>query len=211
MNIFSKLFGNREKAVGNKGHQIETRKSDHVSHRVLASKQRLEALNQPVHIDFDSYAPTLQMGNRTLPNPCTFLVTVTNPNFRPMVRTCRVSGRNHKVSPQGVQDGIVAHVNMGRHTDEGEFERVFVLLFDDGRVEGVLVRDGINERIADLDNVYFMPGDTTWLDDAGEALAPEKQPQPLPAQKRLLEAEREQMLNRILDRVEAPKSLRVDF
>jgi len=155
---------------------------------------------QPVHIDFDSYSPAMQMGNRTLPNPCTFLVTVTNPSFRPTVKTCRVSGINHKLSPHGVQGGVVAHVNMCRHTDEGEFERVFVQLLEDGRVEGLLVRDGAQERITNLDDVYFMPGDTTWLDDAGEPLAPEDQPRPLPAQKRLLEAEQEQMINQILNR-----------
>lgn len=171
-----------------------TASAAHVGEKPVINK------TQPVHIDFDSYSPAMQMGNRTLPNPCTFLVTVTNPSFRPTVKTCRVSGINHKVSPHGVRGGVVAHVNMCRHTDEGEFERVYVQLLEDGRVEGLLVRDGTQEHITDLDDVYFMPGDTTWLDDAGEPLAPEKQPQLLPAQKRLLEAEQEQMINQILNR-----------
>jgi hypothetical protein len=165
-----------------------------------AGEKPVIKMTQPVYIDFDSYSPAMQMGNRTLPNPCTFLVTVTNPNFRPTVKTCRVSGINHKLSPHGVRGGVVAHVSMCRHTDEGEFERVFVQLLEDGRVEGLLVRDGAQERITNLDDVCFMPGDTTWLDDAGEPLAPEKQPQPLPAQKRLLEAERQQMINQIMNR-----------
>jgi hypothetical protein len=140
------------------------------------------------------------MGNRTLPNPCTFLVTVTNPSFRPMLKTCRVSGINHKLSPHGVQGGVVAHVSMVRHTNEGEFERVLMQLSEDGRVDGLLVRAGVQERITDLGDVYFMPDDTTWLDDAGKPLAPEKQPRPLPAQTRLVEAEQQQMVNQVLNR-----------
>lgn len=189
-----------EKPVINKSRPIDTQEPSHEPPRVPTTKLPREGMTQPVHIDFDSYAPAMQMGNRTLPNPCTFLVTVTNPSFRPTVKTCRVSGINHKLSPHGVRGGVVAHVNMCRHTDEGEFERVFVQLLEDGRVAGLLVRDGAQERITNLDDVYFMPGDTTWLDDAGEPLAPENQPRPLPAQKRLLEAEQEQMINQIMNR-----------
>lgn len=194
MSLLSKLFGKREKPVTNKRNSIETPGGPSPeAPLVLASKVPPKGIAQPIHIDFDSYEPFMSMGNRTLPNPCTFLVTVTNPSNRPIVRTCRVLGRNHRVSPQGVQGGVVAHVSMVRHTDEGEFERVFVQLSEDGRVDGILVRDGVQERITDLDDVYFMPGDTTWLDDAGKPLPPEQQPRPLPAQRRLVEAELNQI------------------
>jgi hypothetical protein len=198
LNAIASTANDGERLLMNKSRRVDTREPSHAPPQVPATKRSWEGVSQPVHIDFDSYEPVMKMGNRTLPNPCTFLVTVTNPSFRPTVKTCRVSGINHKRAPQGVQDGVVAHVNMCRRTDEGEFERVFVQLCEDGRVEGLLVRGGVRELITNLDDVYFMPGDTIWLDDAGEPLAQDDQPQPLPAQKRLLEAEREQRLNQII-------------
>ena len=75
-----KLFGRKKMPGANKKNHFYLRD---------ASK---EGLNQPIHIHFNSYEPFVKMGNKTLPNPCTFLVTVDSPEFSPRGHTCRVSG-----------------------------------------------------------------------------------------------------------------------
>lgn len=199
MNFLSKLFGKGKAPVTGAISRTESPAPSPASGSALASKLPPENIVKPVHIDFESYEPVLQIGDRTLANPCTFLVTVNNPSYRPMTKTCRVMGTNHKLSPRGVVDGVVAHVNMVQHTDDAEFERVYVQLLEDGRVVGQRVHDGVVELITDLSAVYFMPGDTTWLDAEGNPLPPEQQPRPLPAQKRILEEEQEQLSNPFLN------------
>lgn len=159
-----------------------------------------EGLNQPIHIHFDSYEPSLKMGNMTLPNPCTFLVTVDSPKFSPRGLTCRVSGINHKRSPQGVRNGVVGHVNMVRQRDDGSIERVYVQLIEDGRVVGQLISNGGCEEITNLNGVFFMPGDTVFLDGMGEPYDTDNQPRPTKEQELFLEREREEMINSITDR-----------
>ena len=158
-----------------------------------------EGLKQPIHIHFDSYEPALKMGNKTLDNPCTFLVTVDSPEFGPRGLTCRVSGVNHKRLSQGVINGVIAHVNMVRYEDDGSIERVYVQLLANGRVVGQAVPNGTHEEIANLDGVFFMVGDTVYLDGMGKPHDSDNQPQATREQELFLEQERERMINGILE------------
>lgn len=114
-----------------------------------------EELNLPIHIHFDTYEPAFNMGNKVLPNPCTFLVTICSPNFSPKGLTCRVSGINHKLSPQGTSDGVIAHVNMAKEEHDGSFERVHVQLLKNGQVVGQLVNNDQYEKMESLEGVFF--------------------------------------------------------
>lgn len=158
-----------------------------------------EGLNRPVHIHFDSYKPALMMGNKSLPNPCTFLVTVDSDEFGPRGLTCRVSGVNHKLTFEGVKDGVLAVVKMARYEDDGSVNRVYVQLLEDGRVVGQLVANGRSERISDLSGVSFMSGDSVFLNGMGEPLDSDDQPSATKEQQLLLERENEGMINSILD------------
>jgi hypothetical protein len=55
------------------------------------------------------------------------------------------------------------------------------------------------EKLTNLDDVFFMPGDTVFLNGMGEAYDSDNQPQPTKEQKQLVEREREEMINSILD------------
>jgi hypothetical protein len=162
-----------------------------------------EGLQQPVHIHFDSYEPSLLMGKKILPNPCTFLVTIDSSEFSPRGHTCRVAGINHKLSAQGVIDGVVAHVNMARYQDDGSIQRVYVELLEDGRVVGKLITGEGCEEITNLSGVSFMVGDTIFLDGMGEPFDSNNQPGATKAQKLFLEQEREraqeEMVNSLFD------------
>lgn len=160
-----------------------------------------EGLRTPIHIHFDSYKPVLKMGNRTLDNPCIFLVTITSPTLSHKGRTCYVSGINHKLTPTGVVDGVVAEVKMVRNSEEDDsLERVIVRLHEDGSVDGLVTREGQVVRITDLDGVYFMPSDSTYLDGMGNPLPPEQQPGNTKAQKALIEREQQEMTSSIMER-----------
>lgn len=159
-----------------------------------------EGLSQPIHIHFDSYEPTLKMGNKTFPNPCTFLVTLSSPQLSPRGLTCKVSGINHKYQHPRVVDGVIAHVRMIRQQDDGSIERVYVQLLDDGRVVGQRIADEKLEELTDLEDVYFMPGDTVYLNGMGEPYDSADQPRPTKEQQLFLEWERKQMTNSILNR-----------
>lgn len=159
-----------------------------------------EGLRTPIHIHFDSYKPVLKMGNRTLDNPCTFLVTVTSPALSPKGMTCYVSGINHKLTPTGVVDGVFAEVKMIRNSEEDDsLERVIVRLHEDGSVDGLVTREGNVVRITDLDGVYFMPSDSTYLDGMGNPFPPEQRPGNTKAQKALVEREQQEMTNSIMN------------
>ena len=158
-----------------------------------------EGLNRPVHVHFDSYKPTLMMGNKSLPNPCTFLVTVNSDEFSPRGLTCRVGGINHKLTSEGVKERGVARVNMVRYEDDGSLNRVYVQLFEDGRVVGQLVTEGRHERISDLSGVSFMSGDTVFLNGMGDPHDPDNQPRATKEQQLLLEREQDKMISSILD------------
>lgn len=182
-----KLFGRKELPGANKNNHFYLRD---------AAKDGLE---QPIHIHFDSYEPALKMGNKTLDNPCTFLVTVDSPEFSPRGLTCRVSGINHKRSSQGVINGVIAHVNMVRYEDDGSIQRVYVQLLEDGRVVGQLMADGTHEEITNLDGVFFMVGgDTVYLDGMGNPYDSDNQPRATRGQELFLGQERERMINGIL-------------
>lgn len=179
--IDKKLFGQEKLPGANKKNHFYLRD---------ASK---EGLNQPIHIHFDSYDPALKMGNKVLPNPCTFLVTLDSPEFSPRGLTCRVSGINHKHLPQGQRDGVMAHVNMIREEDDGSINRVHVQLLEDGRIVGQLVNRGQCKEMTNLDGVFFIPGDTVFLDGMGEPYDSDNQPRPTKDQELFLEREREGM------------------
>jgi hypothetical protein len=157
-----------------------------------------EGLQQPIHIHFDSYESSLKMGDKVIPNPCTFLVTVDSPEFSPRGLTCRVSGINHKRSPHGVRNGVVAHVNMVRINDDGSIDRVHVQLCEDGRVVGQLVSRGKYEEMTSLNGVFFIPGDAVFLDGMGEPFDSDNQPRPTREQELFLEREREEMVDLII-------------
>lgn len=157
-----------------------------------------EGLQQPIHIHFDSYEPALKMGNKILPNPCTFLVTVYSPVFSPRGQTCRVIGRNHKLTHRGVINGVLAHVNMVRYEDDASIQRVYVQLLEDGRVVGQLITDGGYEEITSLNGVYFIPGDTVFLDGMGHPYDSDNQPGKTRKQKLFLEREQEKLSKSIL-------------
>lgn len=157
-----------------------------------------EGLQQPIHIHFDSYEPTLKMGSKVLPNPCTFLVTVDSPEFSPRGLTCRVSGINHKRSPEGVRNGVIAHVNMVRQEDDGSIDRVHVQLREDGRVVGQLVIRGQYQEMTSLNGVFFIPGDSVFLDGMGEPYDSNNQPRPTREQELFFEQERAGMVDSIL-------------
>lgn len=160
-----------------------------------------EGLRTPIHIHFDSYKPVLKMGNRTLKNPCIFLVTITSPTLSHKGQTCYVSGINHKLTPTGVVDGVVAEVKMIRNSEEDDsLERVIVRLHEDGSVDGLVTREGQVVRITDLDGVYFMPSDSTYLDGMGNSLPPEQQPGNTKEQKALVEREQQEMTSSIMER-----------
>lgn len=160
-----------------------------------------EVLRTPIHIHFDSYKPVLKMGNRTLDNPCTFLVTITSPELSPKGLTCYVSGINHKLTPTGVVDGVVAEVKMIKYSEEDDsLERVIVRLHEDGSVDGLVNREGKFVRITDLNGVYFMPSDSTYLDGMGNPFPPEQRPGNTKAQKALVEREQQEMSNSIMSR-----------
>ncbi|MDH0424162.1 hypothetical protein EGI94_10170 [Stutzerimonas stutzeri] len=184
--IDMKLHGHEDLPSANKNNHFYLRD---------ASK---EGLQQPIHIHFDSYEPALKMGNKVLPNPCTFLVTVDSPEFSPRGLTCRVSGINHKRSPEGVRNGVVAHVNMVRQEDDGSIDRVHVQLREDGRVVGQLVSRGQYEEMTSLNGVFFIPGDTVFLDGMGEPYDSDNQPRPTREQELFFEREREEMVDSIL-------------
>lgn len=184
--IDMKLYGHEDLPGANKNNHFYLRD---------ASK---EGLKQPIHIHFDSYDPAFRMGNKVLPNPCTFLVTVDSPEFSPRGLTCRVSGINHKRSPEGLRNGVVAHVNMVRQEDDGSIDRVHVQLREDGRIVGQLVSRGQYEEMASLNGVFFIPGDTVFLDGMGEPYDSDNQPRPTREQKLFLEREREEMVDSIL-------------
>lgn len=182
-----KLFG-RKKLPG-------TNKNNHL---YLRDASR-EGLKQPIHVHFDSYKPSLKMGNKTLDNPCTFLVTVDSPEFSPRGHTCRVGGINHKRLSQGVINGVIAHVDMVRYGDDGLIERVYVQLLENGHVMGQLLVDGRCEEITNLDGVYFIPGDTVYLDGMGNSFDSENQPRATREQELFLKQERDRMINSIID------------
>tara|TARA_R110001592_G_scaffold323843_1_gene603282 strand:- start:50 stop:1510 length:1461 start_codon:yes stop_codon:yes gene_type:complete len=179
--IDKKLIGQKKLAGANKKNHFYLRD---------ASK---EGLKQPIHIHFDSYDPTLKVGNKVMPNPCTFLVTVDSPEFSPRGLTCRVSGINHRLLPQGQRDGVMAHVDMIREEDDGSINRVHVQLLEDGRVVGQLVNRGQYKEMTNLDGVFFIPGDTVFLDGIGEPYDSDNQPRPTKDQELFLEREREEM------------------
>ena len=158
-----------------------------------------EGLQQPIHIHFDSCEPALKTGNKVLPNPCTFLVTVDGPEFSPRGLTCRVGGINHKRSAQGVIDGVIAHVNMVRYEDDGSLKRVYVQLLEDGRVVGQLIADGRRKEITNLDGVFFMAGDAVYLDGMGNPYDSDNQPRATREQELFLEQERQRMIDEILE------------
>lgn len=156
-----------------------------------------ERLNKPIHIHFDSYEPSFKMGNRTLHNPCTFLVTCSSPMSSLRGLTCRVSGTNHKYMHHGVLNGVIAHVNMIREDNDGRIERVYVQLLEDGRVVGKRVVDGELEELKNLDDVYFMPGETVFLDGMGEPYDSDNQPRRTKEQQLFFEWEMQQMTDSI--------------
>ena len=158
-----------------------------------------EGLSHPIHIHFDSYDPVLKMGTKVLPNPCTFLVTVDSPEFSPRGLTCRVSGINHKRSPDGVRNGVIAHVDMVKQDDDGAIERVHVQLLEDGRVVGQLVRGGKYQEMASLDGVFFVPGDSVFLNGMGDPHDEDNQPRPTREQELFFAREREEMTNSWFD------------
>ena len=188
MGLFGGLFGGK-KMPG----------ADKKNHFYLRDAVR-EGLNQPIHIHFDSYEPSLKMGNKTLPNPCTFLVTLSSPLLSPRGLTCRVSGTNHKYMHHGVINGVIAHINMIRQEDDGPIERVYVQRLEDGRVVGQRIVDGELEELTNLDDVYFMPGETVFLNGMGEPYDSDNQPRPTKEQQLFLEWERQQMMDSILNR-----------
>lgn len=159
-----------------------------------------EGLNQPIHIHFDSYEPSIMMGNKTLPNPCTFLVTLSSPGLSPRGLTCKVSGTNHKYRHHGVLNGVIAHVNMVRQEVDGSMERVYVRLLEDSRVVGYRIVDGELEGLTILDDVYFMPGETVYLNGMGEPYDSDNQPRPTKEQQQFLDWERKQITDSILNR-----------
>lgn len=161
------------------------------NNRFYLASDSQQGLSRPIHIYFNSYKPTMMMGDRTLPNPCTFLVTVDNPDFLPQGLTCRVRGVNHRVSPRGVTGGVIAHVAMVRYGDNGLIERVYVELLEDGRVLGQLICGEEHEELTDLSGVFFIPEDTVFLDGMGNPY--DKQPTSDREQKLFLEQEREQI------------------
>lgn len=161
------------------------------NNRFYLASDSQQGLSRPIHIYFDSYKPTMMIGDRALPNPCTFLVTVDNPDFLPQGLTCRVRGVNHRVSPQGVTGDVIAHVAMVRYGDNGLIERVYVELLEDGRVLGQLVCGEEHEKLTDLSGVFFIPEDTVFLDGMGNPFY--KQPTSDRKQKLFLEQEREQI------------------
>lgn len=187
MGLFGGLFGGK-KMPG----------ADKKNHFYLRDAVR-EGLNQPIHIHFDSYKPALKMGNKTLPNPCTFLVTRSSPLSSLRGLTCRVSGTNHKYRHHGVLNGVIAHVNMIRQEDDGSIERVYVQLLEHGRVVGQRIVDGELEELTNLDDVYFMPGETVFLNGMGEPYDSDNQPRPTKEQQLFLEWERQQMMDSILN------------
>jgi hypothetical protein len=187
MGLFDGLFGGKKMPGANKKNRFYLRDAES------------EGLTQPIHIHFDSYEPALMMGNNTLPNPCMFLVTLSSPESSPRGLTCKVSGVNHKLTHQGVVDGVIAHVSMIRRNEEGSIERVFVQLLEDSRVVGYRAVNRKLEKLTNLDDVFFMPGDTVFLNGMGEAYDSDNQPQPTKEQKQLVEREREEMINSILD------------
>ncbi|NYR12538.1 hypothetical protein HC000_08530 [Pseudoalteromonas sp. MIP2626] len=154
-----------------------------------------EQLNQPIHIHFDSYEPVFNMRNKVLPNPCTFLVTIDSPNFSPKGLTCRVGGINHKHLAQDKNDEVIAHVYMAKEEYDGSFKRVHVQLLEDGRVVGQLVNNGQYEKMTSLDGVFFLPGDTVFLDEMGEPYHQDDQPETTKEQQLLLDREMEQIGN----------------
>lgn len=182
-----KLFGRKKRPGANKK-----------NHFYLRDASR-EELTRPIHIHFDSYEPALKMGNKTFDNPCTFLVTVDSPNFGPQGLTCMVSGINHKLSYQGVINGVVAHVNMVRYEDDDSLKRVYVQLLEDGCVVGQLITDERCEEITNLDDVFFMAGDTVYLDGMGNPYDSNKQPNATREQELFLETERRRMINAAID------------
>jgi hypothetical protein len=188
MGLFGRLFGGG-KMPG----------ADKKNHFYLRDAVR-EGLNQPIHIHFDSYEPFIKMGNKILPNPCTFMVTLSSLGLSPRGLTCKVSGTNHKFRHHGVLDGVIAHVSMIRHDEDDSIERVYVQLLEDSRVVGQRFVDGKLEELTNLDGVYFMPGDTVFLNGMGEPYDSDNQPRPTKEQQLFLEWERKQMTDSILNR-----------
>lgn len=188
MKLFGGLFG-KKKMPG----------ADKKNHFYLREAVK-EGLSQPIHIHFNSYEPSLKMGNKTLPNPCTFLVTLSSPQLSPRGLTCRVSGTNHKYAHHGILNGVIAHVSMIRHEDDGSIERVYVQLLEDGRVVGQRVVPGELKELTDLADVYFMPGDTVYLNGMGEPYDSDNQPRKTKEQQLFSEWERKQMTDSILNR-----------
>jgi hypothetical protein len=92
-------------------------------------------LNTPIHIHFNSFKSAFEIAPNTALHPgrsfdCigTYLVTIQSPNFSPKGLTCRDSGINHKLSPRGVLDGVVAHVEMVRDIDDEPLQRMRIAL-----------------------------------------------------------------------------------
>lgn len=79
---------------------------------------------------------------------------------------------------------------MIRQEDDGSIERVYVELLEDGPVVGQRSVDGELEEITELDDVYFMPGDTVFLNGMGEPYDSDNQPRPTKEQQLFLEWER---------------------
>jgi hypothetical protein len=172
MELFDRLFGGGKMPGANKKNHFYQR--DAVK----------EKLNQPIHIHFESYEPFLKMGKKTLPNPCTFMVTLSRPESSPCGLTCKVSGTNHKFRHHGVINGVIADVSMIRHS----------------RVVGKRVVDGELKELKNLDGVYFMPGDTIFLNGMGEPYDSDNQPRETKEQQIFIEKERKQMTDSILNR-----------
>ncbi|WP_427770711.1 hypothetical protein [Comamonas thiooxydans] len=195
MNFFSKLFGK------GKGKGKDEMPGANPKSRFYLRDASREGLTQPVHIHFDSYKPVMEIGGRAKNNPCIFLVTVNSPNFNPKGMTCYVSGINHKLTPEGIVDGVLAHVKMVMYGDDNDsLERVLVQLHEDGRVVGLVKRDGKTVEITDLSGVYFMPGDSIYLDGMGNQLPPEKQPGKTKQQEALFQRELQELTDAILRR-----------
>lgn len=86
---------------------------------------------------------------------------------------------------------------MIRGRDDGSIERVYVQLLEDGRVVGQRVVDGKLEELTNLDDVYFMPGDTVYLNGMGESFDSDNQPRPTKEQEIFAEREKNKVLGSI--------------
>jgi hypothetical protein len=88
---------------------------------------------------------------------------------------------------------------MVRQGGDGSIDRVHVQLLEDGRVVGQLVNRGQYKEMANLAGVFFIPGDTVYLDGIGEPYDSDNQPRPTKDQQLFLDREREDMTDSIMN------------